>query len=328
VEDTAVALGLPATTPELHPDPSIALGVAHASVLEMASAYATLADHGRYVPYTLVTRVSRDGTGVPLPHRPARQAIPRGAADTVTSVLRSVVDGGTASAARASGVPSAAKTGTAEDDKAAWCAGYTTRLATAVAVFGEDPSNGHQKPLYGVGGLARVNGGGFPTQIWADYTGAALHGTYVPDFDLRIPRWVTDADKNGGQDAEHGRSDDGGGGGDGQSPEPSPAGAPPDSPAPGVGVTPPGGQTGLFGMVGPGGQNGLFSAGEPGGQNGLSSAGPAPGGNASPRPTTGQTDLSNPAPTPASPPAAPTANAQTGLSDQPHPPAAATPPTG
>jgi membrane peptidoglycan carboxypeptidase len=340
VEDTAVALGLPATTPELHPDPSIALGVAHASVLEMASAYATLADHGRYVPYTLVTRVSRDGTGVPLPHRVPRQAIPRGAADTVTSVLRSVVDGGTASAARASGVPSAAKTGTAEDDKAAWCAGYTTRLATAVAVFGEDPANGHQKPLYGVGGLDRINGGGFPTQIWADYTGAALHGTYVPDFDLRIPRWVTDADKNAGKDqgSEHGRSDQQGGdqaGDDGQSPEPSPAGAPPDSPAPGAGAgagpRPPGGQTGLFGANGPGGQTGLFGMRGPGGQTGPSGTGATPSASPAPRPATGQTGPSNPAPASPPLPAAPTANGQTGPSGQapaaPPPPAAA-PPTG
>ncbi|MFF8383194.1 transglycosylase domain-containing protein [Streptomyces kanasensis] len=192
VKRTAIALGLPADTPDLNASPSIALGPATASVLDMAEAYATLANHGRRGLYTLVDKVERiDPAGdqpLPLPAAGAtvRQAVSREAADTTTAVLRGVVEGGTGTAARAAGRPAAGKTGTAEDDKAAWFAGYTPDLATVVALMGQDPDTGAQRPLYGALGLDRVNGGGPPAEIWAHYTGTALEGTPVRDFDLEV----------------------------------------------------------------------------------------------------------------------------------------------
>jgi membrane peptidoglycan carboxypeptidase len=114
--------------------------------------------------------------------------VTREAADTTTSILRSVVNGGTATAAQAAGRPAAGKTGTMEEDKAAWFAGYTPNLATVVAVMGQDSETGKQEPLYGATGLARVNGGGYPTQIWAAYTSAALKGTSTQSFDLVLEK--------------------------------------------------------------------------------------------------------------------------------------------
>ncbi|RPK77139.1 Penicillin-binding protein 1A [Streptomyces sp. ADI97-07] len=184
VRDTAIALGIPRTTPDLTPSPSIALGPATASVVDMAAAYATLADHGRQRAYTLVTEVSKNGTALRLPARTTRRAISREAADTTTSVLRSVVDGGTGTAAQGAGRPAAGKTGTAEEDKAAWFAGYTPDLATVIAVMGQDPDTGVQKPLYGALGLARMNGGGPPARTWAAYTAAALESSEARDFEL------------------------------------------------------------------------------------------------------------------------------------------------
>ncbi|GAA2953673.1 transglycosylase domain-containing protein [Kitasatospora cinereorecta] len=184
VKDTAIALGIPGTTPDLTASPSIALGPATASVVDMTAAYATLADHGRQRAYTLVTKVSKNGTDLRLPTRNTRQAVSREAADTTTSVLRSVVEGGTGTAARAANRPAAGKTGTAEEDKAAWFAGYTPDLATVIAVMGQDPDTGVQKPLYGALGLARMNGGGPPARTWAAYTAAALESSEVQDFEL------------------------------------------------------------------------------------------------------------------------------------------------
>ncbi|MFJ3904150.1 transglycosylase domain-containing protein [Streptomyces sp. NPDC090025] len=188
VRDTAVALGLPARTPDLTPSPSIALGPATASVLDLAQAYATLADHGRHGPYTLVEKITRDGEELALPAGPAdgRQALTREAADTTTAVLRAVVHDGTGTAALAAGRPAAGKTGTAEDDKAAWFAGYTPELATVVAMMGQDPDTGRQLPLYGALGLPRINGGGAPAEIWSQFTRDALAGTAPKDFDLRL----------------------------------------------------------------------------------------------------------------------------------------------
>ncbi|MEU5612994.1 transglycosylase domain-containing protein [Streptomyces sparsogenes] len=187
VKQTAIALGIPKDTPDLTASPSIALGPATASVLDMTEAYATLANHGRHTPYSLVskiTEITKDGREIPLPEKKTDQAVPRAAADTTTTVLQSVVDGGTATAAQAAERPAAGKTGTAEDDKAAWFAGYTPDLATVVAVMGQDSATGAQKSLYGATGLPRINGGGYPTEIWAAYTAAALQGRTPAEFDL------------------------------------------------------------------------------------------------------------------------------------------------
>ncbi|WP_423835408.1 transglycosylase domain-containing protein [Streptomyces tubbatahanensis] len=184
VKQTAIDLGLPKTTPNLTEDGSIALGVAAASPLDMAEAYATLANHGKHGHYSMVSKITRGGEVVDLPDHDSKRAVSRAAADTTTASLRSVVEGGTGTAAQAAGRPAAGKTGTAEEDKAAWFAGYTPDLSTVIGVMGKDPANGAQKPLYGAGGQPRVNGGGFPAEIWGAYTKEALEGRPAKKFDL------------------------------------------------------------------------------------------------------------------------------------------------
>ncbi|MFH8340325.1 transglycosylase domain-containing protein [Streptomyces sp. AM6-12] len=187
VKQTAIDLGIPADTPDLQPYPSIALGPATASVLDMAEGYATLANHGKHGTYTMVKKITRNGTDeVKLPDAPVKQAVSRSAADTTTSMLKSVVQGGTATAAQAAGRPAAGKTGTAENDTAAWFAGYTPDLATVVSVMGQDPVTAKHMPLYGALGQARMNGGGPPTQIWAQYTHDALKNSPASSFDLQL----------------------------------------------------------------------------------------------------------------------------------------------
>ncbi|MEV0122076.1 transglycosylase domain-containing protein [Streptomyces sp. NPDC050703] len=187
VKKTAIALGVPENTPDLTASPSIALGPSTASVLDMTEAYATLANHGEHGTYTMVEEISKDGERIALPDRDAtEQAVSREAADTTTSILRSVVEGGTGTAAQGAGRPAAGKTGTAENDTAAWFAGYTPDLATVVAVMGQNPDTGAHTPLYGALGEARINGGGYPARIWAQFTKDALEGKPVKDFDLEV----------------------------------------------------------------------------------------------------------------------------------------------
>ncbi|MDH2390480.1 transglycosylase domain-containing protein [Streptomyces sp. HNM0663] len=195
VKQTAIDLGLPRTTPDLKASPSIALGPATASVLDMAVAYATLANHGRqgaHDAYTIVEKITKNGAEVRLPAGPGKQTVSRQAADTTTAMLRGVVDSGTGTAAQAAGRPAAGKTGTAEEDRAAWFAGYTPDLATVIAMMGQDPATNAQEPLYGALGLPRVNGGGPPARIWGQFTAAALDGHEVRDFDLELPEGMAD----------------------------------------------------------------------------------------------------------------------------------------
>ncbi|MDT0322013.1 transglycosylase domain-containing protein [Streptomyces millisiae] len=185
VRETAVALGVPETTPGIDgAQGSISLGTATPSTLDVAEAYATLAAHGTHRDVSLVAEVTRNGERVELPEPRAERAVPREAADGTTAMLAGVVRDGTGRAAREAGRDAAGKTGTAEEDRAAWFAGYTPELATVVAVFGQDPESGEQRELYGVAGRERIGGGGFPAEIWAQYTRDALAGEPRRSFDL------------------------------------------------------------------------------------------------------------------------------------------------
>ncbi|MFD9407739.1 transglycosylase domain-containing protein [Streptomyces sp. NPDC059989] len=186
VKQTAVDLGIPENTPNFDPGPAMALGTLQASVLDMTQAYATLADHGRRTPYTFVEKITKGDDTIGLPARTPTQAVTREAADTTTSMLVSVVDNGTGTAALAAGHPAAGKTGTGELDRSAWFAAYTPNLVTVVAMMGQDPDTGSLQSLYDALGEPRIGGGGYPARIWAQYTKTALEGTDPVDFDLEL----------------------------------------------------------------------------------------------------------------------------------------------
>ncbi|WP_344605715.1 transglycosylase domain-containing protein [Streptomyces glaucus] len=186
VLETAGALGM--DTEGLKAVPAQTLGTMGASPLEMAGVYATLDNHGRKVTPTIIASAEQRSRTVTMPDPIGEQVISREAADTVTSVLTGVVDDGTARASvrdnpRRNGQQVAGKTGTSDNNKSAWFVGYTPDLVTAVGLFGESTKPPHpQVELYGAGGFERVNGGGFPAQIWAEYTFGVLDE--VSRFDL------------------------------------------------------------------------------------------------------------------------------------------------
>ncbi|PJE94073.1 penicillin-binding protein [Streptomyces carminius] len=187
VKKTAVALGLSPNTPNMaESHASVSLGTATPSTLDMAQAYATLANHGKRVDHTFVTKITRNGENIPVPEPDTTQAVSRQAADSTTAVLREVVKSGTGSRAGALGRPAAGKTGTAEENEAAWFAGYTPDLATVVTIMGQDPETGVHKSLYGAAGMPRINGSDFPTLTWTRYTAQALRGTPAKKFDLKL----------------------------------------------------------------------------------------------------------------------------------------------
>jgi membrane peptidoglycan carboxypeptidase len=133
------------------------LGPNGTSPLELSSAYATLANDGKYCPPTPLTRVvGPDGKAIGLPEHSCTQAISPEIAHTVTTVLEKDTSqsGGTAVTAfsgLAGGArPIGGKTGTASGTRAgdteratgnsaAWFVGYTPDFAGATAVF--DPKN-------------------------------------------------------------------------------------------------------------------------------------------------------------------------------------------
>ena len=119
---------------ELPAVPSLTLGTADVTPIEMASAYQTLANDGKHCePYT-VTKVV-DAGGVLYRHKPVcKQVVAPEIAHLVTAMLQGVVSGGTGTAAALGSWPVAGKTGTTQDYTNAWFVGYTRQVSTAVWV--------------------------------------------------------------------------------------------------------------------------------------------------------------------------------------------------
>ncbi|MFD5076198.1 transglycosylase domain-containing protein [Streptomyces sp. NPDC058371] len=205
-----VAGDLGMQTKGLQAVPAQTLGTMGASPLEMAGVYATLDNHGKKVTPAVVNSAEHKDTQVEFPNPVGDRVISPQAADTVTSVLTGVVDDGTArvSVAQApnrKGQQVAGKTGTSDNNKSAWFTGYTPNLVTSVGLFGEVPKDrkdsagkvvkqGKQVSLKGAAGGGRVNGGGFPAQIWAAFTFDAMGKVSKFDLDTTQGAAVTPTD--------------------------------------------------------------------------------------------------------------------------------------
>jgi penicillin-binding protein 1A len=142
------------------------------SPLEMASAYATLADGGvRRDPVT-IRRVVFPRGRVERPRRSRpRRVVSEAVAYEVTRLLHDNIAEGTGTAAYTGCAGQAGKTGTTDRFTDAWFAGYQPNLATVVWV-GYPQSNAIE--MTGVHGIT-VYGGTFPAEIWHSlYTGGEV----------------------------------------------------------------------------------------------------------------------------------------------------------
>ncbi|HEX4866622.1 MAG TPA: PBP1A family penicillin-binding protein [Acidimicrobiales bacterium] len=174
----------------LEPVPSAVLGSNVVTALDMASAYSTFANRGIKVPPILVTRITRaDGTILFQHQHTQTKVMETPVADTLTSILRQVIERGTGTKAQI-GRPAAGKTGTADDWKDAWFAGYTPELATAVWVgFPEVGPDGKLIRMQPPHTAIKVTGGSYPAQIWQRFMAAALAD--VPPSEFAPPPTTT-----------------------------------------------------------------------------------------------------------------------------------------
>jgi penicillin-binding protein 1A len=158
---------------DLQAVPSIALGTQNVSVLEMAGAYSTFANEGLQVEPRVLKQVSL-GDSVVLDDQPKRtRVLDRSQADVVNFILGKVVERGSGVAAQLPGGPAWGKTGTSEDYGDAWFVGFNRKLTTAVWM---GYPQGQSEKMYGVHGVAKVNGGSLPAQIWKRFMSKATPG--------------------------------------------------------------------------------------------------------------------------------------------------------
>ena len=159
--------------------PSIGLGVNPVSPLDLASAYATLADGGvAHQPTILTKAVFPGGKAERASSSPGKRVVDAKVAAVVTRVLAANVQSGTGTAAALAGRPAAGKTGTTDSFADAWFAGWVPQLAT-VAWVGYPTA---ERPMRDVHGIPGVTGGTLPAEIWHTYMTAALQGQPVVQF--------------------------------------------------------------------------------------------------------------------------------------------------
>jgi penicillin-binding protein 1A len=176
VAEMAEKLGIPKIAPD-NLFPSMALGTAEVRPIDMASAYATLANLGEYHKPTFFEEIDhRSGRAVIAePSKPERR-VSAALAWQVNDILKGVIRGGTGTAANI-GRPAAGKTGTNQAYRDAWFVGYTPQLAVAVWMGYPDG----QREMYNVMGR-RVSGGSFPAQVWHDFMAVAMANQEVLDW--------------------------------------------------------------------------------------------------------------------------------------------------
>ncbi|HMR49778.1 MAG TPA: penicillin-binding protein [Arachnia sp.] len=176
-------------------NPSWVLGTADVTPLSMAEAYATLANRGVHCnPIILQSVTTADGREVEVPPADCKQAIPAEVADGVTYLLEGVIREGTGRPARIPDRrPQAGKTGTTNEYRSVWFAGYTPEMAGVAYIaqdkdpmFSEFWKNRGNTSIRGLrldtGKRLEGTGGGDAGSIWKAAMASAVKDKPKTDF--------------------------------------------------------------------------------------------------------------------------------------------------
>jgi len=166
----------------MEPVVSLPLGAIGLSPMEMASAYATFANNGWQSDTTFIVQVTDSQSNMILDNTPKLKLVldPWAAAST-TSIMQSVINGGTGKLASI-GRPAAGKTGTTSSEKDVWFVGYVPQLSVAIWVGRDD----NRRLASG------VTGGHYAAPIWRNFMNRALDGVpveyFIPASNFKRPR--------------------------------------------------------------------------------------------------------------------------------------------
>ncbi|HET7795153.1 MAG TPA: PBP1A family penicillin-binding protein [Rhizobacter sp.] len=165
-----------------HPaDLTLALGSGSTTPLQLATAYAVLANGGHSIKPVMIERVT-DAKGATLfeaPTQPlteAERVVPARNAYLTDSLLQEVTRSGTAARAQAQlkRTDLYGKTGTTNDAVDAWFAGFQPSVAAVVWMGYDNPRS--------LG--SRESGGGLSLPVWIDYMRTALQGAAVQELEV------------------------------------------------------------------------------------------------------------------------------------------------
>jgi membrane peptidoglycan carboxypeptidase len=193
-QDVAIRAGIPEddTNAEL----SNVLGTEPVRAVDLAGAYATFAAMGtRSVPH-MVNSVKNGDTLIhewTTPSQPG--AIDPEVMTKATYALQAVVEEGSGKPAQellapdGNPWPVAGKTGSTNENKAAWFAGYIPQVATVVGLYQNTPDNKGQASITPFGQWAdgSLTGGTWPVWAWTEYMKKVTVGMEVVPFPEYTP---------------------------------------------------------------------------------------------------------------------------------------------
>lgn len=166
-------LGITSDLPTVYP---LALGAGEVTLEQMTDAFSTFANQGiRMEPYFITRITDSEGNLVEETHPRGHDAIRADTAYLMTSLLRGVVQRGTAIRARSLGRPIAGKTGTTNDWTDGWFIGFEPSLAAGVWVGFDD-----KRKSLGRG----EEGGRSALPIWMSFWKAVMSDKPQEDFPI------------------------------------------------------------------------------------------------------------------------------------------------
>ncbi len=151
--------------PNISPTMALCLGPCEVTVGEMVSAYTAFANKGIRSAHLMVTRIEDSEGNIIANFQPRySEVISESSSYKMLELLRAVVDGGTASRVRRSGISGqiGGKTGTTNQNADAWFMGVTPKLVSGCWVGGEDRDIHFYSMAFGQGAAAAL-------PIWVKY---------------------------------------------------------------------------------------------------------------------------------------------------------------
>ncbi len=165
-------LGIKTKLPQV---PSLVLGSADLSPMELATVYSVFANNGMKCEPYFIERIEDFAGNVLYQHEPdCVYVIPEEENAVMVDLLKAVVKEGTGRKAKVLGFPVAGKTGTTDDYTDAWFAGFSPKLTTVVWV-GYDT-----KKKIGW----KMTGAKAALPVWIDFMATAHTDEEIPDFQL------------------------------------------------------------------------------------------------------------------------------------------------